>query len=514
MNLSTITESLLGIFGEKKGKLVWNGSLKDLKTFISTIIEEKAAESAIWRSPSGGKWCFISDVLGVTWYAKSKTICFDGPKADDLVVRIQDALARLDSVLEVNNDDLSFEENIVEDPICINENEVSNCSGVIAAEMEGIKLDMSILEGRFANAIKENKSDIGLLQRQLKELEGIIRHQDEVICKLSEDNLVLKSKLSAIENLTPKVTYYEHKDNKYANESVSLIPVNDQSTSQVIDQSTRSNINNLKPIDNLNIDHLTPNESHDYRNNKHVNDLASSTQVIDKCTSHGVDQLTNLNTNNPSPIEITINEDSSLLDNTQLPDPSVNQYSKADLTLKPKEANDMLRDKNKALNPKFDNEPNINSEKNRHLNPEKGITPCPFLKRRGWCVKGARCDFKHPRDVQKHLVPCPFLQKRGFCLKGDRCDFSHSFSYPYRSLPSRPVNKYITPSLFHHDRPTVVSQGATHEIGVNQFPQNYPRQGFFQLYPKPLMDIPIQPPLPHAFYNHPCYRTLYAETLV
>ena len=110
-------------------------------------------------------------------------------------MRIQDALARLDSVLEVYNDDLSFEENIVEDPTCIDENEVSNCSGVIATEMEGIKLDMSILEGRFANAIKENKSDIGLLQRQLKELEGIIRHQDEVIRKLSEDNLVLKSKL-------------------------------------------------------------------------------------------------------------------------------------------------------------------------------------------------------------------------------------------------------------------------------------------------------------------------------
>ena len=43
----------------------------------------------------------------------------------------------------------------------------------------------------------------------------------------------------------------------------------------------------------------------------------------------------------------------------------------------------------------------------RHLNPEKGIIPCPFLKRRGWCVKGARCDFKHPRDDEKHLVPCP-----------------------------------------------------------------------------------------------------------
>ena len=192
-----------------------------------------------------------------------------------------------------------------------------------------------------------------------------------------------------------------------------------------------------------------------------------------------------MNTNNPSPIEITINEDSSLLDNTQFPDPSVNQYSKADLTLKPKEVNDMLRDENKALNSKFDNELNINSEKNRHLNPEKGITPCPFLKRRGWCVKGARCDFKHPRDVQKHLVPCPFLQKRGFCLKGVRCEFSHSFSYPYCSLPSRPVNKYITPSFFHHDRSTVASQGTTHGIGANQFSQNYPRrQGFFSTLPK------------------------------
>ena len=417
-------------------------------------------------------------------------------------------------MLKVNNYDLSFEENIVEDPICIDENEVSNCSGVIAAEMEGIKLDMSILEGRLVNAIKENKSDIGLLQRQLKELEGIIRHQDDIICKLSEDNLVLKSKLSAIENLTPKVTYYEHKDNKYANEPVSLIPVNDQSTSQVNDQSTISNTNNLRPIDNSNIDHLTPKEFHyDHRNNKYVNDPASPTKVNDKCTSHGVDQLTNLNTNNLNPIEITINEDSSLLDNTQVPDPSENQYSKADL--KPKEANYMLRDENKALNSKFDNELNIYSEKNRHLNPEKGITPCPFLKCRGWCVKGARCDFKHPRDVQKHLVPCPFLQKRGFCLKGVRCDFSHSVSYPYRSLPSRPVNKYITPSFFHHDRPTVASQGTTHGIGANQFPLNYPRrQGFFQLYPKPLMDIPIQPPLPHVFHNHPCYRTLYAETLV
>ena len=136
--------------------------------------------------------------------------------------------------------------------------------------------------------------------------------------------------------------------------------------------------------------------------------------------------------------------------------------------------------------------------------------------------------FKAPRVVRErspmrrntHVIcrniwcPVPFYKSVASVLKAFAVIFL-SFSYPYRSLPSRPVNKYITPSFFHHDRSTVASQGTTHGIGANQFPQNYPRrQGFFQLYPKPLMDIPIQPPLPHAFYNHPCYRTLYAETLV
>ena len=177
----------------------------------------------------------------------------------------------------------------------------------------------------------------------------------------------------------------------------------------------------------------------------------------------------------------------------------------------------------------------VSSAKSQRTNPhlKKKQIPCPFIVRCGWCIKREQCDFSHSKLVnnlellkpvkQKSAVFCPFLRKKGYCLKESRCDFSHrslqkpqspSFSYPYCSLPPRPVNKYITP-FFHHDRPTVASQGTTHGIGANQFPQNYPRrQGFFQLYPKPLMDIPTQPPLPHAFYNHPCYRTPYAETLV
>ncbi|CAB4007826.1 Hypothetical predicted protein, partial [Paramuricea clavata] len=51
LNLSTT--SLIVFFGQKKNKLTWRGTLNDLKTFVSTIIDEKAAESAVWRSTSG-----------------------------------------------------------------------------------------------------------------------------------------------------------------------------------------------------------------------------------------------------------------------------------------------------------------------------------------------------------------------------------------------------------------------------------------------------------------------------
>ena len=64
----------------------------------------------------------------------------------------------------------------------------------------------------------------------------------------------------------------------------------------------------------------------------------------------------------------------------------------------------------------------------------KTRAPCPFLVRRGWCVKGNQCDFSHenfPKDVKgrskssldKRSVPSPFLQRKGFCLRPTSCDF-------------------------------------------------------------------------------------------
>lgn len=94
MNSSAITDALYGFFDLNKTKLIWTGSLEDLKAFVLTEIDEKTAENTTWRSPSGGKWCFHSDQFKVTWYTKSKTIIFDGNKVEKLKEKIHGSLSK------------------------------------------------------------------------------------------------------------------------------------------------------------------------------------------------------------------------------------------------------------------------------------------------------------------------------------------------------------------------------------------------------------------------------------
>ena len=414
--------------------------------------------------------------------------------AGDLLKRIYNTLSSSDRVLEADNGDHNVEENIAGDSTCIDESEVSGCNSAISTDIEGIKLDMSILEARLVNIINENKSDISSLKIKLKELEGVIRYQDEVICKLSEDNLILKSKLCTIENLIPTVISDDHRDKKHVDGSTNLNHVNVRSKSPVIVQSTELNNASLPvhPFDSSSIDQVSLNVIHTDHINNHVNEPERVIPVNDECTSHGSDNSTTFNSNNPVSSEISTNVDSSTLNAMQDSDLRGNQH---DLNTNP--------DNKESANQ------NINPEQSRHPNPEKGTIPCPFLKRRGWCVKGIRCDFKHPRDDEKHLVLCPFLQKRGYCLKGSRCDLSHSNSYSYSFPPSRSVNNFSTASILHHYRPTPIPQDTSRGIGANSFPQS-----FFQIYPRPLMEIPVHPPNPYAFRKHLCYRTPYVETLV
>ena len=52
------------------------------------------------------------------------------------------------------------------------------CGYLCPAELEGLKLDMSILESRILSAILK----VNFLTVKLKEMEAVVRHQDEMFC--------------------------------------------------------------------------------------------------------------------------------------------------------------------------------------------------------------------------------------------------------------------------------------------------------------------------------------------
>ena len=103
----------------------------------------------------------------------------------------------------------------------------------------------------------------------------------------------------------------------------------------------------------------------------------------------------------------------------------------------------------------------------------------------------------------KVRVSCPFLKRKGHCLKGSRCDFSHKFiplddcgskfqhnsfkrfppvnTYPNRNLPPFPFNPNFPPAF---RRPT-----------FQPLFQPYHHQ---YSYPPPLMSIPTRTP---AYYG-------------
>ena len=126
MNLSTISNVLYGHFNTKRNKLIWTGSLKDLKALVLTEIDEDTAQSTTWRSPSGGKWSFESKVLSITWHSKSKYIYFGGEKGNDLLERIQSFLKQNEKVSDNGGIDESQLQKALESLLSDDSDDASN----------------------------------------------------------------------------------------------------------------------------------------------------------------------------------------------------------------------------------------------------------------------------------------------------------------------------------------------------------------------------------------------------
>ena len=87
-----ISNVLYSYFNIEKNKLIWSGSLEDLKALVLTEVDDDTAQSTTWRSPSGGKLSFESKVLTITWHSRSEYIYFGGENGNDLFERVQSFL--------------------------------------------------------------------------------------------------------------------------------------------------------------------------------------------------------------------------------------------------------------------------------------------------------------------------------------------------------------------------------------------------------------------------------------
>ena len=153
------------------------------------------------------------------------------------------------------------------------------------------------------------------------------------------------------------------------------------------------------------------------------------------CTHSNNNQSTNENQPSENCKTICSSPKSSLNMNANVPVPLVSDVvpvppaSNADLM--PKSSLDV------EVNVPVPTVSDANLPPTRVMQVPKNETPCPFILRRGWCLKGEQCDFSHRNMVnnnqarqhsndKKCSIFCPFLRKKGYCLEESRCDFPMS----------------------------------------------------------------------------------------
>jgi hypothetical protein len=145
----------------------------------------------------------------------------------------------------------------------------------------------------------------------------------------------------------------------------------------------------------------------------------------------------------------------------------------------------------------------------RHNNGRDSLADSSILDRPNGSLSLPRKVMQHENGVSsanrlsqlqpKNLVPCPFLRKRGYCLKGSRCDLLCNEVQPPRSrsqFQQIPIGAYsppyVAPPYVHNQTPLSYQPNFFTPI---KFPMFYPPLRPLP-YPPPLMSIQtIRPPV-------------------
>ena len=415
-------------------RLKWNGDLGLLRNFVGNIVGLVGA----WKSTGGKSKQFTnsnSDII-VAWYpGKLNSLTFNGENGEPFkkaLVRIlkndgaekatliSDCLCK--TIVDNSIDavapkvlgcicpslNVTMNNEVAKSPIVIGDNvsgsvediltpdrssleELENFIdrsfkglGCLPLKNDNISLAQSIdsstpsrpsfdiksgtLEDRFKILKAEMESVFFYLKAEISEQTKIINACKQDICKLSDENLILKLRLSE----------HEEKGKVSVNKSIPRCEEKSQMTAPIEDNDDNALTYYIDehPTIVVSQDHNNKSNCESFRVIDYVEKPPSGKEVPHLTKENGVQEEKN--------------------PRSGLENEAIGPLNNENIALKSQRQND------KAYS--------------------KSLTPCPFLMRRGWCVKGDRCDFHHPssrRNYHKHDVPCPFLHKNGFCLKGN-----------------------------------------------------------------------------------------------
>ena len=292
------------------------------------------------------------------------------------------------------------------------------------------------------------ESELRSLRVKQKKMEATIRRQDETISKLNDDNQFFKTQLNSLtKTLNGTLNTIRNKD------------LGPSSTINIMDDSLSSTNESPTKLNNI------------YQSSLKINKIPLSGEK---------DQQTNLNRNVIADVEQSNNSPSTHTDKA----PQSKQKEIININKTPNSKSQTQE----SLNPNAHNNTQINF---------KSTIPCPFLSRRGWCIKQHNCKFKHPEQSKsssstytdkaplskqretinmhrnktlnsrlqtqqppntnmhnnaqinlKSTTPCPFLSRRGWCIKKNNCDFKHPESL-HLNEPLNNVPKHRVRCLLH-----------------------------------------------------------------
>ena len=157
---------------------------------------------------------YSGDIPTISWWNKKKLIQIDGVNA--MVIKRKLLSANVLSCENIGNERATPRLNEASDAMLSAMETCGctcNCSGKVStADMEGLKLDMTILESRL-NSCNALNSELNSLKSKQQAMEAIIRKHEEISCNLNDDNTFFKAKLMSFVEQTPIVTYSNHVKN-------------------------------------------------------------------------------------------------------------------------------------------------------------------------------------------------------------------------------------------------------------------------------------------------------------